>query len=804
MQQQQTPKQCEKISQLANRPKRSEQVNKICRPVKVLSNHFPFEFKDKQAGLNIYAVSFSEDVPQDSREVISELINLSRAQFKQAGLETFSIRGLNIWSPQYVKERIISQVTFKDQKYCVYLNFVKSIDFSYLDGENQEPTLMQPLQQAINVQVKRALKEMGLRELNRLSQFFDPKSIDANPVQGFPLKVWLGYKTSLKLTQSKPQLLIDYASRVLSTETALRFIKSFKNNDYAQIKEEFEGKSVIATYGNYRLYKISAVDFKKTPNSSFDLEDGKKTTYAQYYQDRYKIKIQDMNQPLLESLDRRNPDKKFYLIPELVYMTGLRDDQKSDFGLMKELAYYTKKEPGERLQIIQNMLGKLQKQLGASQIILKSDSSTTAYICQQPQLTFANQRKLDADPTGFFILKDPVYQSCYIKDWFLIYQSKGRQDDDLADDLVADLQQQGGRLGIKFDKPFFINMKGNKPQDWIKELQAEFKNGLPSLVVSITDKNRDTQLYVGLKDFLLSQGGAGVIHQNVTTKACKNKNKQSIASKIAQQISVKLGNPLWVIPKVKGISEKIMIIGMDIYHKLVSGKQSCMGFVAHFDLECKTSFSKTIIMRAGQEFNQAVGLAFKEALQAYFLHYGKKQLPDTILVYRDGVGESQIQALIQTELEQIKKVIQTYTAGYNPQFAYITINKKISDRFFLKVDDAPPQARKNSKSPYINPVSGLVVADRITSKFFDFFLAAQYVTQGTCTPTHYIVLENNTQFTEEMFWQITYFQCFNYWNWTGAVKVPACVQYAHKLAFLVGDTFQKAVHQNLQRQHFYL
>lgn len=83
-------------------------------------------------------------------------------------------------------------------------------------------------------------------------------------------------------------------------------------------------------------------------------------------------------------------------------------------------------------------------------------------------------------------------------------------------------------------------------------------------------------------------------------------------------------------------------------------------------------------------------------------------------------------------------------------------------------------------------------------------MAAQYVTQGTCTPTHYTVLENTTKFTEEMFWLITYYQCFNYWNWSGAVKVPACVQYAHKLAFLVGDTFQKQIHKSLVDKHCYL
>ena len=59
-----------------------------------------------------------------------------------------------------------------------------------------------------------------------------------------------------------------------------------------------------------------------------------------------------MKQPLLLSIDKRNPDKKFYLIPELVCMTGLTDDQRGDFNLMKELAIYTKKEPGERYDII--------------------------------------------------------------------------------------------------------------------------------------------------------------------------------------------------------------------------------------------------------------------------------------------------------------------------------------------------------------------------------------------------------------------------------------------------------------------
>lgn len=51
---------------------------------------------------------------------------------------------------------------------------------------------------------------------------------------------------------------------------------------------------------------------------------------------------------------------------------------------------------------------------------------------------------------------------------------------------------------------------------------------------------------------------------------------------------------------------------------------------------------------------------------------------------------------------------------------------------------------------------------------------------------------------------MTYYQCFNYFNWNGAVRVPACVMYAKKLAFLVGETFQSDVANKLDFNLWYL
>ena len=52
--------------------------------------------------------------------------------------------------------------------------------------------------------------------------------------------------------------------------------------------------------------------------STFQLQDGSKVTYVDYYRDKYKLQIRDKKQPMLVSQDKRNPDMKYYLVPELV------------------------------------------------------------------------------------------------------------------------------------------------------------------------------------------------------------------------------------------------------------------------------------------------------------------------------------------------------------------------------------------------------------------------------------------------------------------------------------------------------
>lgn len=80
------------------------------------------------------------------------------------------------------------------------------------------------------------------------------------------------------------------------------------------------------------------------------------------------------------------------------------------------------------------------------------------------------------------------------------------------------------------------------------------------------------------------------------------------------------------------------------------------------------------------------------------------------------------------------------------------------------------------------------------------------MTQGTCTPTLYTIAYTNALIPQEALIEFTFEQCFNYFNWQGAVRVPGCLQYADKLSKLVGEHIQEDIvaDAELQKKYHFL
>ena len=81
---------------------------------------------------------------------------------------------------------------------------------------------------------------------------------------------------------------------------------------------------------------------------------------------------------------------------------------------------------------------------------------------------------------------------------------------------------------------------------------------------------------------------------------------------------------------------------------------------------------------------------------------------------------------------------------------------------------------------------------------------SQSVRQGTVNPTSYNVIRDNSGLTPDHLQKLTYKLCHLYYNWPGTVRVPAPCQYAHKLAFLVGESLHKEPSAKLEDLLFYL
>lgn len=93
----------------------------------------------------------------------------------------------------------------------------------------------------------------------------------------------------------------------------------------------------ISRYNN-KTYRIDDIAWDQNPTNTFPLKNGGVISYVEYYKSQYNIDIKDLTQPLLISHKKvRVVGKKeketqtCSIIPEISYLTGLTDEQRSDF-----------------------------------------------------------------------------------------------------------------------------------------------------------------------------------------------------------------------------------------------------------------------------------------------------------------------------------------------------------------------------------------------------------------------------------------------------------------------------------------
>ncbi|CAF4316285.1 unnamed protein product, partial [Rotaria magnacalcarata] len=73
-------------------------------------------------------------------------------------------------------------------------------------------------------------------------------------------------------------------------------------------------------------------------------------------------------------------------------------------------------------------------------------------------------------------------------------------------------------------------------------------------------------------------------------------------------------------------------------------------------------YSRIVMQTTTQELVDGISVCIRDALKAFFMQ--NNAMPERIVIYRDGVGDGQLQAVYEHELPQIEETFNKVQEGY--------------------------------------------------------------------------------------------------------------------------------------------
>uniref|UniRef100_A0A8P4K2J0 Piwi like RNA-mediated silencing 1 n=1 Tax=Dicentrarchus labrax TaxID=13489 RepID=A0A8P4K2J0_DICLA len=447
---------------------------------------------------------------------------------------------------------------------------------------------------------------------------------------------------------------------------------------------------------------------------------------------------------------------KNYYKTQLI-VTELLSLMRADFHIMKDLSVHTRLTPEQREGRLNRFITNIQKNADAQSELDKWGLNFDKKLLNLKGRVLPGERIFQGTRSAADWSREmrglPVISAPPLNNWIMFHTRPALlfrvEYDDHQESLLRALQHNVG------------------PQT--------------EMVVVILPSNRKDK-YDSVKKFLCVD--CPTPSQCVVARTL-NKALMTVATKIILQMACKMGGELW---SVEIPLKHLMIVGIDCYHDITAGKRSIGALVASLNQGMSRWFSKCVLQHKGQEIMDGLKMALTGALKDYLKF--NNCLPSRIIVYRDGVGDGQLHSVVNYEVAQIMDSIKSM----GPKLSVVVVKKRISSRFFAyiggRVDNPPP---------------GTIIDTEVTRpEWYDFYIVSQAVRIGSVSPTHYNVVYDTSGLKPDHMQRLTYKLCHMYYNWQGIIRVPAPCQYAHKLAFLVGQSIHREPNMKLDDLLFYL
>ena len=820
-------------------PKRNLQLRKDNQAL-VITNLFPLEYLSQFHKLYNYSIEILPTISDDNFPLKRVIYNKLETELP-SGFRKIIFHGNNLYACVTVEKdlnltNIEKTVKVQNQDYSVKLKFAAEINFRNLcfnDNENQEiKHIIEKLIRFIIMRNPNVIKFKDGTMVDISTKNMNIKSVSESQGENSLEQIYRGYMTSVQITESGYFMRINDVNKIISGKSALKKILEIREENRNLNKEDLfkkinqyfsEHRTVLAKYGNLRTYRVANINFDKSPkNTNITLreKDGKETqcNLVNYYKNQYDLKIKDENQPLIEVelLKKKGPNTEqeketIYLIPELVFLTGLEHGTNSDDNTTKrKITSKTKMRPGDKVNAIRSIFNLLNSSTNkiytnkqGKEVKIKSPKEmqelygikignnlvVNARVMPQPHLMFNHAEKFVIPNNGIFRADNPNKVMKFSNE-NLFYVCDSRERDD-ARKVFNGLMMKCKQKKFIFSNDFrpdrvkeYCLQRSNNWNDIASELNRLLPNnnnhqyGFVFLSPSM-EKN-----YPALKNYFYKK--LGLITQfGITKKLADKKRGNSIQFNLVDQFNVKIGGENHHINFVKENimknSDVFLVIGLKTQVERATGKvKYCMTssrnkFLNYINTSIKECENNK------QQRDALLTTMFKDAIQN--LMKQSPNPPNYIILYRKGgnyieniqlaLDEKDIFIKVITDLEEMLK--KTKNISMQIPFYYICCNLKSDMKFF--------EVASNDSKSYANPKSGLIIDEGVTQKNrFEFYIQPQFVNQGTATPSHYQVMcshqHNDDVLKLEQLEKLTFYLCYYYFTWAGAIREPGALKMA--------------------------
>lgn len=657
--------------------------------------------------------------------------------------------------------------------------------------------------------------------------------------------LYKGFAASAVQVARGPCLKVDLSVRMIQGQTALAKLSFFrdmviqkhqtqglpaptKDEMDAFMQKQMQGRTCMTKH-NHVHYRINRVCLDMDATSTFPFEDGE-ISYMEYFQRRHGIAL-TRRQPLLHCPFRGK--QELYLPAEIAFLTGLDDDWRGDREYAQELWRSLRHDPTEHWRLQSRLTdGLASEDNGAALrewgVSVSREPLKVAYGQLEHEPVYFSRysheyfRRARLPPEDLEVLTTqhgfeqvpwpevwtPPGHRIVFDRWLIFCDSSDRE---LVDRFVEELEPLVGEIleadlnsnRIVIALPEIVEVPLCGADDWAEKIEAH-KPPWPAretklALVIIPDRRRD-QYYYSVKNRLSFGSATTLLSQVVLSSTLHRPNQRmQIWKNLLQQIMIKRGAWMWVISPLPYRGRSMMVVGID------ASKQSrdspttqvlCATMNPYFT-QCYSTWRRAA--EAPREHGAPKGSSavppgelFKEACLSYFVENGR--LPDTVVVYRGGVSESQEAILMENEVyhpeggilqtlvqiaEEVDWSLEEVTAWKaRLEIAYIVVRRGTSARLCTEDGDNMP--------------SGSYVDDEVVARredveggadttCFDFYMVSQSFVVGTAKPVLYSVLYNTLTLTRIDVIQLTYRLCAVYQTFSGMVSAPAPLKYASKL-----------------------